>query len=113
MWLRTYLNPPTRTAWGRWLGEYVTGVSLGFLPCGLVYGALAVSAGCGAPAMGAAAMAAFALGTAPALVAVGYGGALLGARRRAFLQSISKPVLMVNALTLFVIAVFSAFGQIR
>jgi sulfite exporter TauE/SafE len=51
--------------------RYALGVVLGFLPCGLLYGALAAAAGTGSAPEGALAMAAFALGTVPALVAVG------------------------------------------
>ncbi len=47
------------------------GLALGFLPCGLVYAALLRSFATGAPLWGAAAMAAFGLGTAGALMALG------------------------------------------
>lgn len=43
----------------------------GWLPCGLVYSALAVAATSATPASGAAVMAAFGLGTLPAMVAMG------------------------------------------
>jgi sulfite exporter TauE/SafE len=74
---------------GRWAGRmarpllarpggslhgFALGAALGFLPCGFLYGALAAAAASGQPLVGAAAMAAFALGTAPSLFAV----ALLG-----------------------------------
>ena len=54
--------------------RYGLGVLLGFLPCGLLYGALAAAAGTGSGVGGGLAMAAFALGTMPALIAVGWGG---------------------------------------
>lgn len=43
----------------------------GFLPCGLVYAALALAAATGSALVGAAVMLAFAAGTVPALVVVG------------------------------------------
>jgi sulfite exporter TauE/SafE len=52
---------------------------LGWLPCGLVYGALTAAAFAGSPAGGAAAMLAFGLGTLPWLLAVGVGAARLRA----------------------------------
>ena len=54
--------------------RYALGVVLGFLPCGLLYGALAAAGGTASGRDGALAMAAFALGTVPALMAVGWGG---------------------------------------
>lgn len=51
------------------LGGLPLGLALGFLPCGMVYAALAAAASAG-PLMGGAAMLAFGLGTVPALIAV-------------------------------------------
>lgn len=51
------------------------GVLWGLLPCGLVYGALATAVLAGEPLNGAAAMAAFGLGTLPWLLAAGTGAA--------------------------------------
>ncbi|HVH47936.1 MAG TPA: sulfite exporter TauE/SafE family protein [Labilithrix sp.] len=42
-----------------------------FMPCGLLYGALALAASAESPALGAATMAAFAFGTVPVMLAVG------------------------------------------
>lgn len=47
------------------------GMAWGFLPCGLVYSGLALSAASGSAAAGAMVMAAFGLGTLPALLALG------------------------------------------
>lgn len=79
---------------------YALGVALGFLPCGLLYGALAAAAGSGSPAIGALAMAAFALGTAPSLIGVGYAGAFFGRRWLPALRTILAPLMLVNALFL-------------
>jgi uncharacterized protein len=53
---------------------YGLGLALGLIPCGLLYGALAAAAATGSPLLGGAAMAAFAVGTAPGLVLVGIAG---------------------------------------
>lgn len=62
------------------------GALWGWLPCGLVYGMLAAAAGAGGALDGAAFMAVFGLGTAPAMIgltwASGRGGGLLTAKRK-------------------------------
>jgi sulfite exporter TauE/SafE len=50
---------------------YVAGLFWGWLPCGLVYAALAIAAFAGSPQRGAAAMAAYGLGTLPWLMGAG------------------------------------------
>lgn len=60
-------------------GSYAAGLLWGLLPCGLVYGALAVAVFAGNPADGAFAMLAFGAGTLPVLMAAG--SAALAARR--------------------------------
>ena len=57
--------------------RYALGLVLGLLPCGLLYGALAAAAGTASALGGAMAMAAFALGTVPALIAVGWAGLIV------------------------------------
>jgi len=52
-------------------GAFTAGVLWGWLPCGLVYGALAVAAFAGNALQGAAAMAAYGLGTLPWLMGAG------------------------------------------
>ena len=84
---------------------YALGLALGFLPCGLLYGALATSAAAGSAVSGALAMSAFGLGTVPALVAIGWGGILLGLRRRRMLQSFARPMQAASALALILLAV--------
>jgi sulfite exporter TauE/SafE len=56
---------------------FAAGMLWGFLPCGLVYGALAVAALTGNPVLGAATMLAFGLGTLPNLLAIGVAAARL------------------------------------
>jgi sulfite exporter TauE/SafE len=87
-----------------WRG-YALGIVLGFLPCGLLWGALAAAGGSGGAAGGALAMAAFTLGTVPALVGVGHAGALFGRRFRPALAWATPAILLVNAATLGTLAV--------
>ena len=79
LWRR--LNPllPARSG-------FLSGLLWGFLPCGLVYGALAAAAFAGSPAAGAAAMLAFGIGTLPFLVA---GGLALARLRGRLLRSLA------------------------
>lgn len=51
---------------------YLPGLAWGFIPCGLVYGALAAAAFAGSAAGGAAAMLAYGLGTLPWLASAGW-----------------------------------------
>lgn len=65
---------------------FLAGMFTGMLPCGLVYGFLALAAGSGNPWTAALLMAAFGLGTAPVMVTTGCGGSLMTptARRRLY-----------------------------
>jgi uncharacterized protein len=47
------------------------GLLLGFIPCGLVYGPLAIAGGSGSPMLGGAIMAALGLGTVPLMLVFG------------------------------------------
>ena len=58
-------------------GVFIAGLFTGFIPCGLVYGFLALAAAKASLVQGAALMVAFGLGTAPAMLATGYSGSLL------------------------------------
>jgi sulfite exporter TauE/SafE len=78
--LRTYLS-------GRGLGNvFLAGVATGFLPCGLVYGFLALASASGTMWQGGLRMMLFGLGTAPLMIATGLSGSLvrLSLRRHAF-----------------------------
>lgn len=52
-------------------GSFAAGAAWGWIPCGLVYGALAAAVFAGSPARGALAMLAFGLGTLPWLLTAG------------------------------------------
>lgn len=113
-WARLDHVPP---AWGRLLarvtraiprgtaaGEFLLGLALGFLPCGFLYAALAAAAASGQPALGAGAMVAFGLGTAPSLMVVGIAGHAAGRRFQRGV-AVAGPVLMaLNATLLLALA---------
>jgi hypothetical protein len=71
---------------GRWLassgtrGKFALGLTLGFLPCGLVYAALGKAMESGAALTGALTMLAFGAGTAVALAAMGVVSSVAGYR---------------------------------
>lgn len=73
---------------------FALGLVLGFLPCGLLYAALATAAATADPLAGVFAMLAFAAGTVPALVLVGF-AAQAAAGRLPALASRAAPVLMM------------------
>ena len=72
-----FLEKPMTPLWRavqplmRMRNPYLPGLAWGFVPCGLVYGALAAAAFAGSAAGGAAAMLAYGLGTLPWLLAGG------------------------------------------
>lgn len=95
---------PLMSGSGRPAARYALGVVLGFLPCGLLYGALAAAAATGDAGTGALAMASFTLGTVPALVGVGMIGDFL-LRRTGALAAVFAGLLLVNAAVLSWLAV--------
>lgn len=100
--LQRLAGPLTTSRGG--LARFALGLVLGFLPCGLIYGALGAAAGTGSPAQGALAMAAFSLGTVPALIAVGWGGVLLRRRWQDLARWIAAPLLVLTALLMLALA---------
>ena len=72
---------------------FATGLFLGLLPCGLVYSALIAAAARGGALDGAAALAMFGIGTAPALLGIFVADELL-ARNRAFVNRLSQVFLL-------------------
>jgi len=84
--------------------RYLLGVVLGFLPCGLLYGALAAAATAGSALAGGLAMASFTLGTVPALLAVGLAGGFLLKRAAAATRAVAAFLMLVNAATLAYLA---------
>lgn len=101
-WLLRVAAPLTRrvVATAGRLRGFSLGLMLSALPCGLIYAALAAAAGAGSAAAGALVMAAFAVGTMPALMGVGTVGRLFG-RRFGGTFARARPVLLgFNALML-------------
>lgn len=86
------------------LRHYVLGVTLGFLPCGMLYAALAAAGATGDAGAGAVAMAGFAIGTMPALALVGVLGSLGAVRWRQAARLVVRPVFLLNAATLAAMA---------
>jgi len=68
---------------------FATGLFLGLLPCGLLYSAVIAAVARGGPLEGAAALALFGVGTAPALLSVSVADELL-ARHRAVVNRLSQ-----------------------
>jgi cytochrome oxidase Cu insertion factor (SCO1/SenC/PrrC family) len=86
-----------------WRG-YLLGMVLGFIPCGLVYAALAAAAASGDPIGGMFAMAAFGIGTAPALAGLGVAGSWIMDRWRAFMKRILPILFAGNAILLLALS---------
>jgi hypothetical protein len=86
------------------------GVLLSALPCGVLYGALAGAAAAGSALGGALAMAAFAAGTAPALVGVALIGRLFGRRGGPLMRAAGAVLFGFNALVLVALSVRLATG---
>ena len=72
---------------------FATGLFLGLLPCGLLYSALIAAVARGGAIEGAAALALFGLGTAPALLGVAAADEFL-ARHRTFVNRLSQVFLL-------------------
>ena len=75
--IRTFTTAPDS------LSLFLAGVSTGFIPCGLVYAFLLKAGSTGSIGLGALTMILFGLGTAPLMIVVGTGGALLSISARA------------------------------
>lgn len=90
-WARPlFANPAGLRGW-------LLGLALGFIPCGLLYAALAAVAATGDPLAGALGMLGFAGGTLPALFAVGLAGHAAIGRWRAPILRWAPLLLVANA----------------
>jgi len=74
--LGQFLRQPTAT------GVFLAGVFTGFLPCGLLYGMLALATSTHSILLGGATLMVFGLGTAPAMILAGVSGRLLSLATR-------------------------------
>lgn len=91
-------NPASAGLWARLRGRvpghpFATGLFLGLLPCGLLYSALIAAVARGGAVEGAAALALFGIGTAPALLGISVADELL-ARHRSFVNRLSQVFLL-------------------
>lgn len=86
------------------LQRYGLGVLLGFMPCGLVVAALMAAATATGPLQAAGAMAAFTLGTVPALVLVALGGQEIKRRYPQASSRLSQGAMVVSGVWLFALA---------
>ena len=86
-----------------WRG-YLLGILLGFIPCGLLYGALAAAASTADPVAGFLAMGVFAIATMPVLLVVGFSGHIIIGRLRRLTAWISPILLLVNGGFLLILA---------
>jgi hypothetical protein len=89
------------------------GAVWGWLPCGLVYTMLGVAAGQATVAGGAGTMAAFGLGTLPALLVTGlFAGRLYGVPRRPLLQRLGGLAVAAVGIATLVYIIIGDFGVV-
>lgn len=81
--LATFLRGPD------WKHVFLAGLFTGMLPCGLVYGFLALAASSANMLQGTAIMTLFGLGTIPVMVATGFGTSLLRGNMRNYLYRLA------------------------
>ncbi len=84
---------------------YLLGIILGFIPCGLLYGAFFLSASFASPVLAAFAMFLFGLMTFPALFLTATGSYLFLKIKSLNFKLISKIVILINASTLLFMGV--------
>ena len=89
---------------GRQGREFATGLALGLLPCGLLYGTLGLAAAASGPGQGLLVMLVFGLGTVPALTLTGWIGQSVAIRWNPVLAVARRPVLLADAALLAIIA---------
>ncbi len=101
-WISRFYQPLVREKDAA--SRYLLGLLLGFMPCGLVVSALMASATAPSAAHAGLAMAAFGLGTVPALVAVSLGGSFF--KSFSFLSSarVKQGFMVFSALWLVLLA---------
>jgi len=86
------------------LNGYVLGMILGFLPCGLVYAAIAAVMATGSIMQSFAGMFAFAVGTMPLLMLIGISGKLLLHQKYQWIKPLSALIMVANGMVLFAMA---------
>jgi sulfite exporter TauE/SafE len=84
--------------------SFLRGVLMSFMPCGLIYAALMMTATLADPLAGMVAMWLFVLGTIPALLVASGGATLLAVRWQEMMRGIGRFGMAFNGLTLLVLA---------
>lgn len=101
-WLATWFNRLSQgTGGGK---QYLMGVLLGFMPCGMVVAALMAAATAPSALDAAMAMGAFGLGTMPALIIVALGGKAMNIKFPNVMQKITQGAMVVSGVWLFALA---------
>lgn len=83
---------------------YILGILLGFIPCGLIYGALVLAAAGGSALSGGMVMAAFGVGTVPMLFATGWIGQYASRKFRGVMAPVGRGLMVANAVVLALLA---------
>jgi uncharacterized protein len=89
----------------RGLNGYLLGVILGFIPCGLLYGAFLLAASIDSPLSAGLGMLLFGIATIPALFLSACGGFIFLKIFKTEFKIISKAVILINSVTLFIMAI--------
>ncbi len=84
---------------------YLLGLALGFIPCGLLYGAFAIAASIDSPSLAALAMFLFGLATTPSLLLTACGGYFFLKITSANFKLIARLVILINSATLLIMAI--------
>ncbi len=92
------------------LSTFSFGLMLGFLPCGLSYAAFAAALPSGSIINGALGVFVFGLGTLPALLLVGLGGASLARRYRRLSDLLAGMLMIGMAVSLGITAIQAVLG---
>ncbi len=94
------------------LKNYFLGILLGFIPCGLVYGAIVTSMALDSLWLVTLAMLAFGIGTIPALFITACGGYYFFSGIQKYLKTLTKIILLINIITLLIMAFGLIFNKI-
>lgn len=92
--------------------NYLLGIILGFIPCGLVYGAIVAVASLNNSLAVLLAMLVFGIATIPALFITACGGYWFFDKIKSNLKVITKIILSINILTLLIMAIGLIFNKI-
>ena len=92
--------------------NYLLGITLGFIPCGLVYGAIAATLSLNNHLVVLLAMLAFGIGTIPSLFLTACGGYWFLGGIKNYLKIFTKIILFINVITLLAMAFGLIFNRI-